>query len=238
MGNWLTRTEKILGVDDIETLKKSKVVILGIGGVGGFVTEGIARSGVGNIVLVDKDVVDESNINRQIIATTSTIGKSKVEVMKDRIRDINPQCNVTSHKVFINEDNLGELIQLDTDYVVDAIDTVTSKIAVAVWCEKNNIKLISCMGTGNKLDPTKLQVSDIYKTKVCPLAKVMRRELKKLNIKHLKVVYSEELPIKPQIKEEEKNERKQSPGSVSFVPSVAGLIIAGEVIKNIIKKDE
>ncbi|EES90502.1 tRNA threonylcarbamoyladenosine dehydratase [Clostridium botulinum C] len=237
MGNWLTRTEKILGVESIETLKKSKVVILGVGGVGGFATEGIARSGVGTIVLVDKDVVDITNINRQIIATNSSVGKSKVEVMEERIKDINPECNIKVHKVFIGEDNLGEIIDLDTDYVIDAIDTVSSKIALAVWCEKHNVNLISSMGTGNKLDPTKLEISDIYNTKVCPLAKVMRRELKRRNVKHLKVVYSQEQPIKPMIKEEELNMRKKSPGSVSFVPSVAGLIIAGEVLKNLIKKD-
>src|SRR3712207_3773444 len=237
MGNWLTRTEKILGAESIETLKKSKVVILCVGGVGGFATEGIARSGVGTIVLVDKDVVDITNINRQIIATNSSVGKSKVEVMKERIKDINPECNIKAHKVFIGEDNLGEIIDLDTDYVIDAIDTVSSKIALAVWCEKHNINLISSMGTGNKLDPTKLEISDIYNTKVCPLAKVMRRELKRRDVKHLKVVYSQEQPIKPMIREEELNMRKKSPGSVSFVPSVAGLIIAGEVLKNLIKKD-
>lgn len=238
MENWLTRTEKVLGIENIQALKNSKVVILGVGGVGGFVTEGIARSGVGTIVLVDKDVVDITNINRQIIATNSTIGKSKVEVMKNRIKDINPECNVKTHEVFINKDNLGDIIDLDTDYVIDAIDTVSSKIALAVWCERNKINLISSMGTGNKLDPTKLEISDIYKTKVCPLAKVMRRELKRLNVKHLKVIYSQEQPIKPLVKEEELGMRKQSPGSVSFVPSVAGLILAGEVIKNLIKKDE
>lgn len=238
MENWLTRTQKILGSDNVNEIKNSKVVILGVGGVGGFVTEGIARCGVGNIVLVDKDVVDITNINRQIIATNSTIGKNKVEVMRDRIKDINKDCNVVIHKVFIDEENLDELIDKDVDYVIDAIDTVSSKIAVAVWCEKNNINLISSMGTGNKLDPTQLKVSDIYKTKVCPLAKVMRRELKRRDVKHLKVVYSEELPLKPIISEEEINMRKKSPGSVSFVPSVAGLIIAGEVVKNLMKKEK
>ncbi|MCY6485919.1 tRNA threonylcarbamoyladenosine dehydratase [Clostridium aestuarii] len=234
MEYWLSRTERMIGKENIEKLKESKVVIFGIGGVGSFSTEAIARSGVGKIVLVDKDEVDISNINRQILATMKSVGKAKVEIMKQRILDINPECDVTVHKVFVSEDNIQNIIDQDTDYVIDAIDTITSKIALAFWCEKNNIRLISSMGTGNKLDPTKFKVSDIYKTNVCPLAKVMRRELKKRQVKHLKVVYSEELPIK--LKEEYKNPnvRKQAPASISFVPSVAGLIIAGEVIKDIV----
>ncbi|MCY6355992.1 tRNA threonylcarbamoyladenosine dehydratase [Clostridium sp. ZS2-4] len=231
---WLTRTERLIGKEGIEKLSNSKVVIFGVGGVGSFVTEAIARSGVSNIVLVDKDEVDISNINRQILATTKTIGEAKVEVMKRRILEINPSCQVKTHNIFVNEDNIEDIIEKDTDYVVDAIDTVSSKISVAVWCEKNNIRIISSMGTGNKLDPTQFKVSDIYRTNVCPLAKVMRRELKRRGVKGLKVVYSEEMPIK--ISEAYKNEtqRKQSPGSISFVPSSAGLIIAGEVIKDII----
>lgn len=234
---WLNRTIRLIGSDSVEKLNNSKVVILGVGGVGGFVTEGIARSGIGSIVLVDKDEVDITNINRQIIALNSSIGKSKVEVMKDRILDINPRCNVTIYKTFIEEKNIKEFIDKDTDYVIDAIDTVSSKIAVAVWCNLNKINLISSMGTGNKLNPTMLKVSDVHKTQVCPLAKVMRRELKRRNIKRLKVLYSEEQPIKPQEAEGEENSRKKSPGSVSFVPSVAGLIIASEVVKDLIKEE-
>lgn len=233
---WLTRTEKIIGKDNIQKLKESKVIILGIGGVGSFTCEAIARSGIGKIVLVDKDEVDISNINRQIIATTKTIGKSKVEVMKNRILEINPCCKVEVYKTFINEDNIKDIIDKDVNYVIDAIDTVSSKIALAVWCNENNIKLISSMGTGNKLDPTEFKVADIYTTKVCPLAKVMRRELKKRGVKKLKVLYSEEIPIKQTKDNVDKEKRKQSPGSISFVPSCAGLIIAGEVIKDIIFK--
>lgn len=231
---WLTRTERLIGKEGIEKLSSSKVVIFGVGGVGSFVTEAIARSGVSKIVLVDKDEVDISNINRQILATTKTIGEAKVEVMKRRILDINPSCQVKTHNIFVNEDNIGDIIEQDTDYVVDAIDTVSSKISLAVWCEKNNVRIISSMGTGNKLDPTQFKVSDIYKTNVCPLAKVMRRELKRRGVKRLKVVYSEEMPIKVSEVYKDETERKQTPGSISFVPSSAGLIIAGEVIKDII----
>lgn len=236
MQHFLSRTERIIGSENIEKLKNSKVVILGVGGVGGFATEAIARSGVGTIVLVDKDEVDITNINRQIIATNSTIGQPKVEVMKSRILDINPKCNVIVNKVFIDESNISSLIDKSADYVIDAIDTISSKISVAVWCEKNNIRLISSMGMGNKLDPTKIKVSNVYKTSVCPLAKVMRHELKKKNIKKLKVVYSEEQPIKPRISPEETNMRKKAPGSIAFVPSVGGLIIASEVIKDMINE--
>lgn len=236
MQHFLSRTERIIGSENIEKLKNSKVVILGVGGVGGFATEAIARSGVGTIVLVDNDEVDVTNINRQIIATNSTIGQPKVQVMKNRILDINPECNVIVNKVFIDESNISDLIDKSADYIIDAIDTISSKISVAVWCEKNNIRLISSMGMGNKLDPTKIKVSNVYKTSVCPLAKVMRHELKKRNVKKLKVVYSEEQPIKPRISPEEVNMRKKSPGSIAFVPSVGGLIIASEVIKDIINE--
>lgn len=236
MQHFLSRTEKIIGTESIEKLKKSKVVILGVGGVGGFASEAVARSGVGSIVLVDKDEVDITNINRQIIATNSTIGKPKVEVMKNRILDINPSCQVTTYKVFIEESNISEIIDKDTDYVVDAIDTISSKISVILWCNENNIRIISSMGMGNKLEPTQIKVSDIFKTKACPLAKVMRSELKKRRIKKLKVVYSEEQPIKPMLNPEEVNIRKKSPGSIAFVPSVGGLVIASEVVKDIINQ--
>lgn len=238
MYHWLSRTEKIIGADNIKRLNDSKVVILGVGGVGGFATEAIARSGIGTIVIVDKDEVDITNLNRQIIATRSTIGSAKVEVMKKRILDINPECVIKIHRVFIGEDNIEQIIDKDTDYVVDAIDTISSKISIAVWCEKNSIKLISSMGTGNKLDPTKLRISDIYKTNICPLAKVMRRELKRRNVKKLKVVYSEEQPIKPAIYTEEIDKRKKAPGSTAFVPSVAGLIIASQVVRDLLEEDK
>ncbi|WP_461207752.1 tRNA threonylcarbamoyladenosine dehydratase [Clostridium sp. DL1XJH146] len=236
---WLQRTVALIGEEKVNLLSEKKVVILGIGGVGSFTCESIARAGIGNIVLVDKDIIDITNINRQIIATSKTVGKSKVETMKERILDINPKCNVEIHKVFIEKSNFSEIIKGKVDYVIDAIDTITSKIELAVWCDNNNIKLISSMGTGNKLDPTKFKVDDIYKTKTCPLAKVMRRELKKRQIKKLKVVFSEEQPLKPNFKEEELSDynirKKSTPASISFVPSVAGLIIAGEVIKDLIE---
>lgn len=244
--HFLSRTELLVGKEALDKLKQSKVVVLGVGGVGSFAVEALARAGVSNLILVDNDTIALSNINRQIHATVNTIDKSKVEVMKERILSINPNCNVKTHQTFIKEDNISEIIPMDVDYVVDAIDTVSSKLSTIVWCNKNNIKIISSMGTGNKLDPTQFKISDIYKTKVCPLAKVMRHELKKRGIKKLKVLYSEELPIKPSTDEEvtSKEEsssnggtrKKQTPGSISFVPPVAGMIIGGEVIKDIIKK--
>jgi len=245
--NAFSRTELIIGKEALHKLKNSKVVVLGIGGVGSFVVESLVRAGVGKLVLVDNDTVSISNINRQIIATIDAIGKFKVEVMKERILRINPNCNVEIHAKFISEDNISEVISKDTDYVVDAIDTVSSKIATIMWCKINNINIISSMGTGNKLDPTKFEIVDIFDTKVCPLARVMRYELKRRGIKDLKVLYSEEKPIKLERREfidKEKNSckdgteqttiRKQIPGSISFVPSVAGMIIGGEVIKDLI----
>lgn len=196
MENWLQRTEFLIGKEAIEKLNKSKIVVLGVGGVGSFVIEALVRSGVGNITIVDNDTIDITNINRQIHANLNTVGKSKVEVMKERILSINPNCNVKIHEEFINKDNISELVAKDTDYVVDAIDTASSKILSIVWCDKNNINIISSMGTANKLHPTKLRIADIYDTKVCPLAKIMRYELRKRNIKSLKVLYSEETPIK------------------------------------------
>ncbi|AWZ49211.1 tRNA threonylcarbamoyladenosine dehydratase [Hathewaya limosa] len=231
----LSRTELLIGKNAINDLKNSKVVILGVGGVGGFVTEAIARSGVGTIVLVDKDTVSLTNLNRQIIATHDTIGKVKVDIMKERILSINPECNVITHQCFISKENIEELIQKDVDYVVDAIDTVSSKISVIEYCYKNNINIISSMGTGNKMDPTQFKITTLNKTKVCPLAKVMRHELKKRGIEKVKVLYSEEIPLKPQILEgAELKGNRQAPGSMPFVPPVAGMIIGGEVIKDII----
>ncbi|MCR4956245.1 MAG: tRNA threonylcarbamoyladenosine dehydratase [Lachnospiraceae bacterium] len=230
MDTQFTRTQMLLGVDAVEKLKQSKVAVFGVGGVGGYVVEALARSGVGSIVLVDKDAVSVSNINRQIIATTSTVGRDKVDVMKERILDICPKVQVEARKCFFLPENAGEFPFEEYDYVVDAVDTVTAKIALVMRAKEYNVPIISCMGAGNKLDPTGFMVSDIYKTEVCPLAKVMRHELKKRGIKKLKVVYSKEQPIK--------HEGENVPGSVAFVPSVAGLIIAGEVIKDLSKKVE
>lgn len=242
-----SRTELIIGKEAVQKINKSKVAIFGLGGVGSFVVEALVRAGVQNFILVDNDVVSESNLNRQIIATFKTIGKPKVEVAKERILEINPNAKVEIYQEFFMPDS-KEFFDENIDYIVDCIDTVTAKIELVVRADRLNIPIISCMGTGNKLDPTKFEVTDVYKTSVCPLAKVMRKELKQRNIKALKVVYSKEEPIKPKLSEEtscnfkEKDSqtttKKQVPGSVSFVPSVAGLIIAGEVIKDIIKIDE
>lgn len=247
----LSRTELLIGKDGINKLKNSKVVVLGIGGVGSFATEALARAGVGSLVIVDDDTICLTNINRQIIADYNTINKNKVDVMKDRILSINPKCSVITHKTFVTKENIAEIITEDVDYVVDAIDTISTKIELAIWCRDNNIRLISSMGTGNKLDPTQFKVTDIYKTKICPLAKVMRRELKKRGLESLKVLYSPEEPIKPISQEmnacrdncicgegssKKCKVKRQTPGSISFVPPVAGMIIAGEVVKDLIKQ--
>ena len=250
MLNRFSRTEVLIGKDSLAKLKNAKVAIFGIGGVGSYVLEGLVRAGVGNFVLVDKDDVDITNINRQIIATTSTIGKPKVEVAKSRALDINPDINIQIYKEFFTPETKG-IVDKSLTYIVDAVDNVTAKIELAVRADKLNIPIISSMGTGNKLDNTRFEITDISKTSVCPLAKVMRKELRTRGIKKLKVVYSKEEPIKPNENCENscKNNcicppgtkrkctiRKQVPGSISFVPSVAGLIIAGEVIKDILKK--
>ena len=232
--NQFSRTELLIGKDGVEKLANSKVAIFGIGGVGSFVVEALARSGIGNFVLVDNDEVDITNLNRQIIATHKTIGKPKVEIARERILDINPNANVEIYREFFMPESKG-ILDNSIDYIVDAVDTVTAKIELAVRAEKMSIPIISSMGTGNKLDPTRFEVTDIYKTSVCPLAKVMRKELKQRGIKKLKVVFSKEEPIKP-LNSNELTNKKQVPGSISFVPSVAGLIVAGEVIKDIIKK--
>ena len=245
MQNQFSRTELLIGKEKLKQLHNAKVAVFGIGGVGSYVVEGLARVGIGNFILVDKDVVDLTNINRQIIATRKTIGRPKVEVSKERILEINPDANVEIFQKFFIHDT-KEILDNTVDYIVDAI---TSKIELVVRANELNIPIISSMGTGNKLDPTKFEVTDIYKTSVCPLAKVMRKELRARNIKALKVVYSKEEPIKlnntnntslqnnnilSENTECESQIKKQVPGSVSFVPSVAGLIIAGEVIKDII----
>ena len=232
-----SRTALLIGNDGLEKLKKSKVIVFGVGGVGGYTVEALARSGVGDITVVDDDVISLSNINRQIIATVDTVGKDKVEVIKDRILSINPNCKVTAKKAFYLPENSSEYDFSSYDYIVDAIDTITSKIDLCVNASKCNTPIISSMGAGNKLDPTAFEVTDIYKTSVCPLAKVMRRELKTRGIKALKVVYSKEEPIKIADTQgvEIPSGKRQIPGSISFVPSVVGLIIAGEVIKDLIK---
>ncbi len=241
MLNQFSRTELLIGKDGVEKLKKSKVAIFGIGGVGSFVVEGLVRAGIQNFVLIDNDEVCLTNLNRQIIATRKTIGKPKVEVAKGRILEINPEANVEIYQEFFMPDS-KELLDNTVTYIVDAIDTVTAKIELITRANKLNIPIISSMGTGNKLDATKFEITDIYKTSVCPLAKVMRKELRSRNIKKLKVIYSKEEPIKldDKLMQSIKNEKDFSnknhiPGSISYVPSVAGLLIAGEVIKDIIK---
>lgn len=237
-----SRTELLIGKDGIKKLQNSKVAVFGIGGVGSYVVEGLVRAGIGNFILIDNDEVSVSNINRQIIATQKTIGKPKVEVAKERILEINPNANVEIYKEFFMPDS-KDLFDNTVDYIVDCIDTVTAKIELVLRANKLNIPIISSMGTGNKLDPTKFEVTDISKTEVCPLAKIMRKELKARGIKKLKVVYSKETPIKLEAKNKDSimeenmkiSKRKQVPGSISFVPSVAGLIIAGEVVKDLIK---
>ncbi|MBQ8791901.1 MAG: tRNA threonylcarbamoyladenosine dehydratase [Ruminiclostridium sp.] len=232
MNELYKRTSMLIGEEKVNILKKKTVAVFGVGGVGGYVAEALARVGIGHIVLIDKDEVSDSNRNRQIIALTSTIGRPKVEVMKERILDINPGARVTAKQCFFLPETADEFDFSDYDYVVDAVDTVTAKLLIIERCKQACVPVISSMGTGNKLDATAFRVADIYKTSVCPLARVMRRELKKRGIDSLKVVYSEEEPIATN---QESEHGKPVPGSVSFVPSVAGLIIAGEVIKDITK---
>ena len=233
-----SRTERLLGSAAMEKLKNSKVAVFGIGGVGSYVVEGLVRSGVGKLVLVDKDVVDKSNLNRQLHATTATIGRAKVEVMKERILSIHEQVEVTTIEKFYLPEVADEFFQEEYDYVVDAIDTVTGKIDLVMQCKARHIPIISSMGAGNKLDPTQFEVTDIYKTTICPLAKVMRKELRKRGIASLKVVYSREEAMTPLQSAEIDVHKRQIPGSVAFVPSVAGLIIAGEVIKDLTADDK
>ena len=229
-----SRTELLLGKEGVDKLKNARVAVFGVGGVGGYVVEALVRSGVGALDLIDKDVVSISNINRQIIALHSTVGQFKTEVAASRAKDINPNVNVRVHSVFYLPENAQDFDFSQYDYVVDAIDTVSGKIALIEQAKANNVPIISSMGAGNKLDPTAFEVADISKTSVCPLARVMRRELKKRGIEHVKVVYSKEEPLSTDEKDEESG--KTVPGSVAFVPSVVGLIIAGEVIKDLINK--
>ncbi len=243
-----SRSELLIGSDKLNILQNSKVVVLGVGGVGSYAVEALARSGVENIVLVDDDDVCLTNMNRQVHAVKSTIGKNKVDVMRDRIIEINPNANVEVHKTFISKDNVGEVVPLDADYVIDAIDTVTAKIATVLFCQENNINLITCLGTGNKFHPEMFEITDIYKTSVCPLAKVMRYELKKRGVKKLTVLYSKEKPTKPLAENiitckegcvctgdnKKCTIRRQIPGSMSYVPPVAGFLIASHVVNSII----
>jgi len=229
-----SRLELLIGKDGIDKLKQKNIIVFGVGGVGGYVIEALIRSGIEHITIVDNDTVSLTNLNRQIIATQKTIGNNKTEVMKERISSINPQCEVKTLNMFYLPENANEINLKEYDYVVDAIDTITSKIELAIRCEKEHIPLISSMGTGNKMNPAMLEVSDIYKTSVCPLAKVMRRELKNRKIKHLKVVYSKEVPIKVAVSNEQTNKRSV-PGSNAFVPASAGLLIASEVVKDLLK---
>lgn len=249
MLNQFSRTELLLGSEAMEKIKNSRVAIFGIGGVGGFTAEALARSSVGIFDLIDDDKICLTNINRQIIATRKTVGQYKVDVMKERILEINPNAQVNVYKCFYLPETKGDFHFKEYSYVVDAVDTVTAKIELVLQAKESGTPIISCMGAGNKLDPTKFEVADIYKTSVCPLAKVMRRELKRRNVDKLKVVYSKEEPLTPIDSEENscsKNcicppdtkrtctQRRAIPGSVSFVPSVAGMIMAGEIIKDIV----
>jgi len=231
MSERFKRTAMLLGSEALTKLASSRVAVFGIGGVGGYVTEALARSGVGALDLIDHDVVSESNINRQIVALGSTIGKYKTEVARDRIADINPDCKVTVHSMFYLPDTASQIDLGEYDYVVDCVDTVTAKLLLITNSQEEGVPVISSMGTGNKIDPSRFKVADIYDTSICPLAKVMRRECKKRGIEHLKVVYSDEEPRAPEVRIRENG--KDVPGSCSFVPSVAGLIIASEVIRDL-----
>lgn len=223
----------LLGDDAMERLAHAKVIVFGIGGVGGYVVEVLARSGVGSITMVDADCVAESNINRQIVALRSTIGKPKVEVAAQRIADINPDCEVRVLKMFYLPENADDIDLGEYDYVVDCIDTMKSKLELIYRCHKSNIPIICSMGAANKLDPTAFRIADITKTKMDPLARIIRKKLREVGISHLKVVYSEEMPIKPQFEvvEEDGNSRRSIPASNAFVPAAAGLIVGGEVVK-------
>ncbi len=237
MINEYSRSALLLGDDSIEKLKKARVAVFGVGGVGSYAVEALARSGVGALDLIDDDVVSLTNINRQLIALHSTIGRAKTDVAAERIADINPECRVKTYRTFFTPETAAEFDFSEYDYIIDAIDTVSGKIALAVQAQEAGVPIISAMGAGNKLDPTAFEVADIYKTSVCPLARVMRRELKKRGVKKLKAVYSREEAITPKGEAQEEgaaHKKRQTPGSVAFVPSVAGLIIASEVIKDLI----
>ena len=232
MNNQFQRTEILIGKDNLNKLKNQTIAIFGIGGVGSYVTEALARVGVGKLILIDNDNIDITNLNRQIHATHENIGKPKVEEMKKRVQLINPLAKVEAIQEFVTESNINEILNKNIDYIIDAIDTVKSKLEIIKLAKEKNIPIISSMGTANKLEPTKLEVTDIYKTKICPLAKIIRKELRKLEIQNLKIVYSTEEPKPVDIN----SDGTKTLGSISFVPSTAGLIIAGEVVRDIINK--
>ncbi len=251
MLNQFSRTQLLVGKEAIDKFRNARVAVFGIGGVGGYVCEGLVRSGIGAFDLIDDDKVCLTNLNRQIIATRKTVGKYKADVMKERILEINPDCQVEVHKCFFLPENADEFHFEDYDYVVDAVDTVTAKIKIIMKAQEKGVPVISCMGAGNKLDGSQFKVSDIYKTSMCPLAKVMRRELKKRGVKKLKVVYSEEKTTRPLEDmsiscrthcicppgaQHKCTERRDIPGSTAFVPSIAGLLIAGEIVKDLAEK--
>lgn len=251
MLNQFSRTQLLVGKEAIDKFRNARVAVFGIGGVGGYVCEGLVRSGIGAFDLIDDDKVCLTNLNRQIIAIRKTVGKYKADVMKERILEINPDCQVEVHKCFFLPENADEFHFEDYDYVVDAVDTVTAKIEIIMKAQEKGVPVISCMGAGNKLDGSQFKVSDIYKTSMCPLAKVMRRELKKRGVKKLKVVYSEEKPTRPLEDmsiscrthcicppgaQHKCTERRDIPGSTAFVPSIAGLLIAGEIVKDLAEK--
>lgn len=226
------RTRRVIGGRGMDRLKKATVMVLGIGGVGGQCIEALARCGVGHLILVDADKVSMSNINRQVIALHSTVGRLKTEVMEERIHDICPEIRVTAHAVFVLEENIREIMGIRPDYVVDAIDTVSAKLALAEYCQQEKIPFISSMGTGNKLNPFRFEISDIFETSICPLCRVMRRECRNRGIQKLKVLYSREEPR--EVREDgESEEDKRIPGSVAFVPPAAGLMLAGEVVREL-----
>lgn len=237
MKDELSRTELLLGTQTMEKLKNSTIAVFGVGGVGGYVTEALARCGVGRLVLTDHDKVSISNINRQIIALHSTIGRSKVEVVAERLRDINPAIKLELHDSFYLPENHDDYDFSSYDYVVDCVDTVAAKIDIIMKSIAADTPIISSMGTGNKLDPGRLEIADIYKTSVCPLARVMRHEMKKRGVKGLKVVFSQETPMKVSAPLED-NARRSIPGSVAFVPAAAGLMLASEIIKDLSKESE
>lgn len=233
-----SRTELLLGKDAMERLEHAHVAVFGIGGVGGHAAEGLARSGIGALTLVDNDTVSVSNLNRQILALTDTVGKNKTDVLKERLLSINPSLSISCHKTFVTQDNIGEFDFSSFDFVIDAVDTVSAKIALILTAKAANVPIISSMGTGNKIDPTALHITDIYATSVCPLARVMRHEMRKRKVDALPVLASEETPIIPKMplpKEENGMEhRKQPPGSIAFVPAVAGLLIASFVVRRLL----
>lgn len=231
MLDWLNREELLIGKANTEKLLNSTVAIFGCGGVGSYAVEGLARAGIGNFILVDKDIVDITNINRQLIADITTIGQDKVELEKRRILNINPNAKVEIHKIFCNKQNVNELVKDNYDYIVDAIDSVDSKLSLIKTAHDKNINIISAMGMGNKLNPTMIEVADISKTEVCPLARIIRKKLKEEGIYHTKVVYSKENPTRA----EDSEENKKITASISFVPSVCGLIVASEIVKDLIK---